>query len=530
MFLINLTLVLKHVLPVDVFWLPVPLVGSKYNIKVPTCPHIKCLSYLETLSPAMEFPSHSSKTIVKQTGLSCAKLSMTWSLKELSRNFTTKLENIDKCLIRGEYKTAIYSRYLLPSLRFHMSIHSIHQTQLDKLDHLARKYLKSWLKIPARGVTDLSIFHPYMLGVKPPSQLYLEGHAGNYLNSIVRGDPVVKEALAVAVNREEVWSRKSSSICESRDIFMEVSDTCFVPTPENTYHFNAACRHSLPTLKKQTNKIIANKYLEKYNKQAEESPFQGDFINLMQQEKLDVTWKSYIYSVPRGVMGFAMRASTNSLATPDNLARWGKVVDISCKLCSSDQPNSRTTATLGHILNNCPKMLDRYEWRHNGVLAYLYQVMMDSKPASITIHADIEGAKINGGTVPPDILVTAQRPDMVIIDRKTTPPTVYLVELTCPFTRNIEAANTRKRTRYEFLATDIQELGFQCHNFPFEIGSRGHVTLHNRGTLSHLCHVTGIRKTQQVIKNCSKLVLLASYTIFNARKTEDWSGQAYLKP
>ena len=37
-------------------------------------------------------------------------------------------------------------------------------------------------------------------------------------------------------------------------------------------------------------------------------------------------------------------------------------------------------------------------------------------------------------------------------------------------------------------------------------------------------------KTQQVIKNCSKLVLLASYTIFNARKTEDWSGQAYLKP
>ena len=114
--------------------------------------------------------------------------------------------------------------------------------------------------------------------------------------------------------------------------------------------------------------------------------------------------------------------------------------------------------------------------------------------------------------------------------RKTIPPTVYLVELTCPSTRNIEAANTRKRTRYEFLATDIQELGFQCHNFPFEIGSRGHVTLHNRGTLSHLCHVTGIRKTQQVIKNCSKLVLLASYTIFNARKTEDWSGQAYLKP
>ena len=72
------------------------------------------------------------------------------------------------------------------------------------------------------GVTDLSIFHPYMLGIKPPSQLYLEGHAGNYLNSVVRGDPIVKEALAIAVEREETLNGKSSTLCESRDIFTEV--------------------------------------------------------------------------------------------------------------------------------------------------------------------------------------------------------------------------------------------------------------------------------------------------------------------
>ena len=250
----------------------------------------------------------------------------------------------------------------------------------------------------------------------------------------------------------------------------------------------------------------------------------------MQQEKIDTTWKSYIYSVPRGVMSFAMRAATNSLATPDNLARWGKVVDSSCKLCSSEQLNGKTTATLGHILNSCPKMLDRYEWRHNGVLAYLYEVMVDSKPPGITIYADIDGAKVNGGTVPPDIVVTTQRPDMVIVNKNTTPSTVFLVELTCPFTRNIAAANTRKRARYEFLSSDIQEAGFRCLNLPFEIGSRGHVTLSNRNTLSQICHVAGVKKTQQVIRNCSKLVLLASYSIFNARSSQDWTGQEYLKP
>ena len=62
----------------------------------------------------------------------------------LNDMLTKKLENLDKCLIRGEYKVAIYSRYLLPSLRFHMSVHSIHQTQLDKLDHLLGKYLTDY--------------------------------------------------------------------------------------------------------------------------------------------------------------------------------------------------------------------------------------------------------------------------------------------------------------------------------------------------------------------------------------------------
>ena len=60
-----------------------------------------------------------------------------------------------------------------------------------------------------------------------------------------------------------------------------------------------------PNLKKSMNAVIANNFLTKFNQQAEESPFQGEFINLMQQEKINTTWKSYIYSVPRGVMSLA---------------------------------------------------------------------------------------------------------------------------------------------------------------------------------------------------------------------------------
>ena len=310
-----------------------------------------------------------------------------------------------------------------------------------------------------------------------------------------------------------------------------MAENNFVPSPSNTFNFQTASRLSLPNLKKATKEIVARKFLEKYNDQAQALTLQGDFLRLLQEEQKDVSWKSYIYAVPRGVMSFAMRASTNSLATPDNLARWGKVVDATCRQCSvPDQPNTRTTATLGHLLNNCPKMLDRYEWRHDGVLAYLYSTLLENKPEGMTIYADIEGAKVNGGTIPPEILVTSSRPDIAIINRNTSPSTVLLVELTVPFSQNIEAANARKRARYEFLKNDIKENGFSCCNMPLEVCSRGQITSRNRETLLYLCHTFGIRKFQQVIKNCSKLALLGSYAIYLARNAPDWSGSGLLTP
>ena len=111
-------------------------------------------------------------------------------------------------------------------------------------------------KVTKQGVSDLSIFHPYMLGLKPPSQVYLEGLAGNYLNSIVRGDPVVKEAIAaVAVAREEVWSRKFPTICECRDIYNEVEESCMIASPLNTYNFEMRAELLCPILRNKQMKL-----------------------------------------------------------------------------------------------------------------------------------------------------------------------------------------------------------------------------------------------------------------------------------
>jgi hypothetical protein len=54
---------------------------------------------------------------------------------------STKLKHLDEVSVRNEYKIATNDRYLLPSLRYHLSIHNIHKTHLDQLDMVANRYL-----------------------------------------------------------------------------------------------------------------------------------------------------------------------------------------------------------------------------------------------------------------------------------------------------------------------------------------------------------------------------------------------------
>ena len=233
-------------------------------------------------------------------------------------------------------------------------------------------------------------------------------------------------------------------------------------------------------------------------------------------------------------MEFAMRSSTNILATPDNLKRWGKVRSDNCKMCLSTSRFPHK-ATLFHILNNCDAFLgegERMTWRHNSILNYIANTLDANKPENIKIYSDLPNYKTNGASIPAHIMVTRSRPDLVIVDSSTSPQTVYLYELTVCFERegNLEAANRRKYNRYCGLATDIEDNGYKCKNFPFEVGSRGHLTPDNRSRLSiihKLCKPNiPFSKFCQLI---SKTSLLCSYAIFLSRN-DPWTGAEYIMP
>ena len=60
---------------------------------------------------------------------------------------------------------------------------------------------------------------------------------------------------------------------------------------------------------------------------------QGRFLDILNLENTHLTWRSYIYDLPRGILQFAINASIDTLATNANLKRWSKRKNALCHLC-----------------------------------------------------------------------------------------------------------------------------------------------------------------------------------------------------
>ena len=130
---------------------------------------------------------------------------------------------------------------------------------------------------------------------------------------------------------------------------------------------------------------------------------------------------------------------------------------------------------------------------------------------TITIgQSDLPDSNMKGvSTVPADIVVTNQRPDLVIVNRESK--VIMLVELTVCFEPVIEAAATRKQNRYASLLSDIEQSDFTPKLVTIEIGSRGLVSTENCNRLKELFSVMSLNKKQVTAfkNNLSKIALLA---------------------
>jgi hypothetical protein len=129
----------------------------------------------------------------------------------------------------------------------------------------------------------------------------------------------------------------------------------------------------------------------------------------------------------------------------------------------------------------------------------------------------------NGGSIPPDVLVTAQRPDLVVINR--TLNTVIILELTCPWDSNTDRMHKFKMDKYAALVRDLS-LNFKTELYCVEVSVRGQLSKSNRSRLkSFLLKTTGLSRSYciNLLNSVSKAALLSSFSIFTAREDVVWN-------
>ncbi len=151
-----------------------------------------------------------------------------------------------------------------------------------------------------------------------------------------------------------------------------------------------------------------------------------------------------------------------SLPTKDNLHKWGKIISEACDLCGDRD-------TIAHLLSGCTLMLDqgRYTWCHNSTLNKITEFVNQFNDGELKINVDL-GEK--PWTIPPDLILTNDRPDLVVIDNIKR--CISILELTVPFENNVNRNHEYKCHKYEHLCIDLERLSLYVKYFAIEIGCR----------------------------------------------------------
>ena len=277
---------------------------------------------------------------------------------------------------------------------------------------------------------------------------------------------------------------------------------------------------SKKTLKGKIQQGVNKRVSDFWRERVGQYVMQGDYLALHMEEQSCLTWKSFMWDIPQGVLKFAINAGINTLPSADNLKRWGKRVNDRCNFCGNVQ-------TLAHILSNCSSALEqgRFTWRHDSVLRTIVSFSRTHLRNGFSLYSDLNGFQApHGGVIPPHIVTTALRPDVFVINESAR--IIAILELTCPWERNIQRDHEYKEQKYAPLVADLA-CDFRVYQFSLEVSARGLITKENKARLKafllRVCDV-GNNDMKKLVSFCSKASLLASFSIFSARNEPSWSS------
>jgi hypothetical protein len=425
------------------------------------------------------------------------------------------MKKIDKCPVRSEIKAEIFSKFYLPGLQYLLTVHNLGashhnrpsgrgSSQLENMDALELRYLREWLNIPKSATR--SVFTSAVFNLEPISKLAERARVASHARMREKADSNVQAVLDAKIARES--KLKFASVQHS-------------VRAEETY---LKARDKFPLLRGKRLVDAAKKIVDSDHENAildflAGKQVQGKFSDIVTLQAQDPFYHSIMYDLPHKQLSWLMRACVDVLPSYANLRRWNKVLSDKCVLCGKRE-------TMRHVLSNCNVAVQepqlRLNLRHDSILLHIVKQMRasNSHPGK-RIIADVKDFALpNGGTIPPEVLVTGLRPDLVLIDEKSGDFEIF--ELTCPADdmKNIHNAQSRKSEKYAQLPTDIRKTGVKCEKVtPFEVCALGNIPAHARQTIRYL---VGKRAARDTFKALAKIAISTSYYIFNRRRQLEW--------
>jgi DNA-binding NarL/FixJ family response regulator len=95
----------------------------------------------------------------------------------------------------------------------------------------------------------------------------------------------------------------------------------------------------------------------------------------------------------------------------------------------------------------------------------------------VELYCDLDCLQApGGGSIPADVMVQAQRPDLVIVDLSVHGKHgIALVEQTCSWDTDAKRAKERKTARYADFKISLSNEGWDCSVYLIKVGARGHI-------------------------------------------------------
>jgi hypothetical protein len=136
----------------------------------------------------------------------------------------------------------------------------------------------------------------------------------------LKGDNIVNKCIDSKLDREKQWKKKTSRVVKCNKIYDNLVSNHVIPPRSQ----GSTSKRTITKAKKEVKKSVQNEVKDKWDKKVQKLVMQGNFTQLLIEEKENVTWQSIARKMPRSIMAFATRLGTTSLPSPDNLKWWGK--------------------------------------------------------------------------------------------------------------------------------------------------------------------------------------------------------------